>query len=110
MKFTKENARKFKWDGIEGYAYSSKEDFPDMSCAYIIVTGTHGKIKNIKSNRIYFVIEGKGEFIVNDKSIQARTGDVVIIPKNTPYDFKGDMRLFLVSSPAFDPKADIKLE
>lgn len=110
MKFTKNNARKFEWGGIEGYAYSSKEDFPNMSCAYIIVTGKHGKIKNIKSDRTYFVVEGEGEFVVNDKSISVKAGDVVMIPKNIPLDYNGKMKLVLVDSPAFDPDAEVKLE
>jgi mannose-6-phosphate isomerase-like protein (cupin superfamily) len=110
MKFTKDSAKKFKFKGIEGYEYISKEDFPEMSCAYITVTGTHGKIKNVKSNRVYFVIDGKGEFTVNDEKVKVRTGDVVVIPKGTPYDYSGHMKLLLVDSPAFDPGADVKLE
>ena len=110
MKFTKDKARRFGWEGIEGYAYLSKEDFPDMSCAYIIVTGRQGKIKSIKNNRIYFVMEGEGEFVVNDKPVAVKAGDAVIIPKDTPYDYSGNMKLFLVNSPAFEPEGDVKLE
>jgi mannose-6-phosphate isomerase-like protein (cupin superfamily) len=110
MKFEIKNARKFSWKGIEGYAYNSKDDFANMCGAFIIVTGRHGKIKNMKSDRIYFVIEGSGKFIVNDKVIEVKKTDIVLIPKNTPYDFEGEMKLFLVTSPSFDPKDEIKLE
>jgi len=110
MKFMKYNARKFSWKGINGWAYSSKEDFSKMSCAYIVVTGRHGKIKNTKSDRLYFVIEGGGQFIIKDEPEKVREGDVVIIPKNTPFDYIGKMKLLLVDSPAFDPEADVKME
>ena len=110
MKFIKENARKFGWEGINGWAYFSKEEFSGMSCAYIIVEGRHGRIKNLKSDRLYFIIEGRGEFTVNGRQMKVKPGDVVVIPKNTPYDYKGKMKVLLVDSPAFDPKADIKME
>jgi mannose-6-phosphate isomerase-like protein (cupin superfamily) len=110
MKFTRDKARRFGWKGIDGWAYLSREDFPEMSCSYIIVTGRHGRTKSLTNNRIYFVIEGRGEFIINDKSIRVSAGEAVVVPKNTPYDFRGDMKLFLVNSPAFDPEGDIKLE
>jgi mannose-6-phosphate isomerase-like protein (cupin superfamily) len=113
MKFTKENARTFGWKGIEGRAYNSKDDFANASAAYFEVTGKHGKVKTIKSDRIYLVLEGRGEFIIDGKVIPVEKTDVIIIPKNTPYDYRavdGTMKLFLVHSPAFDPEGDINLE
>ena len=38
---------------------------PNFSGTLITIDGTHGLMKNIKEDRIYFVIEGKGKFIVN---------------------------------------------
>lgn len=113
MKFTKDNAKKFGWEGIEGWAYNSKDDFPNASAACFEVTGKHGKVKTTKNDRVYLVLEGKGEFIINGKTIPVEETDVIIVPKNTPYDYRateGTMKLFLVHCPAFDPEADIKLE
>ncbi len=110
MKFEIKNAKRFSWPGIEGYAYMDKAESKKMSCAYINVGGRHGKIKNIKSDRLYFVISGNGKFIVNDKSMDVKKTDAILIPKSTPYDYKGRMKLFLIDCPAFDPKADIKIE
>ena len=61
--------------------------------------------RNIKSDRIYFVLEGK--LTVRDengKVFIARRGDIVFIPKNTKYHFKGTFKALLINSPAFDPK------
>ncbi len=110
MKFEKKDARVFGWRGLKGWAYNSKEDFPTASAAYIEVTGKHGKIKTTKSDKIYFIISGKGKFIINGKETQVKKTDVVIIPKNTPYDYSGKMKLFLVDTPAFDPECEVKLE
>jgi len=112
MKFTLDKALEFGWDGLKAWAYNSKEDFSRASAAYFEVTGSHGKTKTSKSDRIYLVLEGQGEFIINDKAISVQKSDVIIVPKNTPYDYKatkGTLKLFLVHSPAFDPDAEVAL-
>jgi len=113
MKFTLKKAFKFGWEGLKGWAYNSRGDFPNASAAYFEVTGSHGKVKTTKSDRIYLVLDGQGEFTIDGKIIPVEKTDVVIVPKNTPYDYKatkGTLKLFLVHCPAFDPEADVKLE
>ena len=113
MRFKLKDAYKFGWKGLKGWAYNSKNDFPNASATYFEVTGKHGKIKTTKSDRVYLVLEGKGEFIINDKVINVEKDDVIIVPKNTPYDYKakrGIMKLFLVHTPAFEPEAEEKLK
>ncbi|MCX6826427.1 MAG: cupin domain-containing protein, partial [candidate division Zixibacteria bacterium] len=73
----------------------------------------HGKVKSTKSDRVYLVLEGKGKFMVGNEKNDVKKDDVIIIPKNTPYDYKaigGKLKLFLVHTPAYDEKAEIKLE
>ncbi len=113
MKFTLKKAVKFGWKGLKGWAYNSKNDFPNASAAYFEVTGRHSKVKTTKSDRIYFVLGDKGEFVIDGKRIPVEKNDVIIVPKNTPYDYKAKkvkLKLFLVHSPAFDPEAKVKLE
>ncbi len=113
MKFILNNARKFGWKGLKGWAYNSKEDFQNASAAYFEVNGSHGKVKTTLSDRIYFVIDGEGEFILNGKKILVGKTDVIVIPKNTPYNYKakkGVLKLFLVHVPAYDPKFEVKLK
>ncbi len=112
-KFTFKNAHQFGWEGLKGWGYNSKEDFSNASAAYFEVTGSHGKVKTTKSDRVYFVVDGKGEFVVDGEKIPVEESDVVIVPKNTPYDYKvkeGTMKLFLVHVPAYDEEAEVKLE
>jgi len=113
MNFKLKDAFQFGWEGIKGWAYNSKDDFANASAAYFEVSGKHGKVKTTKSDRIYLVLEGKGEFIIDGKVTLVDKTDVIIVPKNTPYDYKaidGTMKLFLVHCPAFEPEADVKLE
>jgi mannose-6-phosphate isomerase-like protein (cupin superfamily) len=113
MKFKLNKAHKFEWEGLKGWAYNSKEDFPNTSAAYFEVTGSHGKVKTTESDRVYYVLDGNGEFILNEEVIPVEKSDVIIVPKNTPYDYratKGTLKLFLVHSPAFEPEAEMKLK
>ena len=113
LKFKIKNAHKFGWNGLKGLSYSSKKDFERASAAIFEVTGRHGKIKSLVSDRIYFVLSGKGEFIINGKVVPVEKNDVIIVPKNTPYDYrtvKGKLKLFLVHTPAFDNNKEVKLD
>ena len=90
---------------IHGYNFS-----PKYSAALIEISGNHGKVKSLRGDRIYFILSGKGIFWINGKEYSVSEGDLVFIPKETPYNIIGKMKYFLVNSPAFDPKEDVKLE
>lgn len=113
-KFELKDAYEFGWQGLKGKAYSDASDFKDASVAVFEVTGSYGKVKSLVSNRIYLVLEGKGEFIINGKVIPVKPTDVIIVPKNTPYDYRATegtiLKLFLVHSPAWTPEKEVELE
>jgi mannose-6-phosphate isomerase-like protein (cupin superfamily) len=53
------------------------------------------------------VLEGEATFVAGDHEVQARAGDVVIVPPDTPHAFtnSGDRRLRQIDihvSPTFD--------
>jgi mannose-6-phosphate isomerase-like protein (cupin superfamily) len=95
---------------LKGYAFSSKEDFERASAAYFEVEERHGMVRNLISDRIYFVLDGMGDFIIDNEKVAVQKGDVIIVPRNTNYDYQGKLKLFLVHSPAYDPKNDIDIE
>ncbi len=113
LKFKLKDAKHFGWEGLKGWEFNSKEDFERTSAAMFEVTGKHGKVKSLASDRVYLILGGKGKFIINEEVVLVEKNDVIIVPKNTPYDYKttkGKLRLFLVHAPAFDNTKEIKLE
>lgn len=110
MKFTLKKATPFSWPGLKGWAYNSKEDFRNASVAVFKVNGRHGKTKNTRSDRVYYVLKGRGQFLLEGKITPVKMTDVVIVPKDTSYDYKGKMELFLVHLPAYDKKYEVKQE
>ncbi len=91
---------------IRVYDFGTKK----YDAALIEINGNHGKVKALKSDRIYFIISGKGAFIVDGKEQEVSEGDLVFIPHNTPYNIIGKLKFFLVNSSAFDPKEDVRLD
>ena len=111
MKFSRPTENTFGWEGLKGWAYNLQEDFENASAAYFEVTGSHGKTTTTRSDRIYLVLEGEGEFVIDGEATEVSKDDVVIVPKNTPYDYtakNGMMKLFLVHTPSFNPDFEVQ--
>ncbi len=113
-KFNLKDAHEFGWEGIRGKAYSDINNFQGASAALFDVTGRHGKVKSSASNRVYLVLRGRGRFMIKDEIIAVEKTDVIIVPKNTPYEYEADegemLKLFLVHTPAFTPEKEVRLE
>ena len=88
------------------YEYKINSNF---SGALIEMNGDHGKVKCLGEDRIYFILEGNGKFIIGDESGEVSPNDLIFVPKNTPYNIMGKMKYFLICSPEFDPKDDVHL-
>jgi len=95
---------------VQGRPIVTSNDFERLGCGVFRVETRHGLIKNIASDRIYLVLEGQGRFTVAGEAFDVAKGDVVLVPRNTPYDYEGQLKLFLVHSPANNDEADISLE
>jgi len=80
-----------------------------FSGALIEINGNHGKIKCINEDRIYFIINGNGKFIINDEETEVGAEDVIFVPKNAPYNIIGKMKFFMICSPEFNPDDDVHL-
>ena len=83
--------------------YQVNENF---SGALIEIHGKHGKMRCKTQDRIYFIVEGEGTFIVADEAYEVYKEDLVFIPKNTIYDIVGDLHFFMVCTPEFKAEED----
>ncbi len=82
----------------------------NFSGALIEINGNHGALKCLKEDRIYFIIEGNGKFIINNQEKEISPNDLIFVPKETPYNILGKMKYFLICSPEFNPEHDVFLE
>ena len=81
----------------------------DFSAALIEINGDHGKLRCIGEDRIYFILDGEGKFVIGDEESDISPNDLIFVPKNTPYNIIGKMKYFLICSPEFNPKDDVFL-
>ena len=113
MKFVRPNKNSFGWKGLQGWAYNSRDDFENVSAAYFEVTGSHGRTKTTRSDRVYLVLDGEGEFEIDGNVVKVVKDDVIIVPRSTPYDYRaltGTLKLFLVHTPSYDADSEVKID
>ena len=70
-----------------------------------------GHVTTIRQNEVdfrYYIIDGVGEFIIEDEAHSVKPGDTVNIPKGTKFTYVGAMELILISTPSwFESQEDI---
>jgi mannose-6-phosphate isomerase-like protein (cupin superfamily) len=89
---------------IEVLAYNIKEDFEQASVGIVESPGLHGRIRQPISNRVYLVLEG------DDEVVSVGKDDVMIVPNETAHDYRDQMRLFLIHTPAYEQDSDVHLD
>ena len=110
FKFTLKDGYDFDRGDVTGHAYLTHEQFRSMSAAVFRCKGRAKTMKSINSDRLYIVTEGKGSFCIGRKRLEVHKSDIVIVPRNTAYSYKGIMTCYLVHSPAFDKTKEVQLE
>lgn len=100
LKISQKDSFQHETNVLKGYYYQLPEVNGGQSVVYAEVTGDHGqRIIKDKKARIYYIIAGEGEFIVNGEKTLARKGDVIVIPPNGTYSYhatKPVLKLLLV--------------
>ena len=87
--------------------YLDKSSNMGYSIVRTHLNGTHPLMKNIISNRTYYIIDGSASFDVDGEKFSLQKGDTLTIPKDTLYKFEGKFDAILISCPAFDEKYDV---
>lgn len=62
-----------------------------------------GFAKNTVSKELAYVIEGEGKIITPTETRSIKVGDVIFLDTNELFAWEGKLKLFMVTSPTFDP-------
>ncbi|MFA6551494.1 MAG: hypothetical protein WCV41_03140 [Patescibacteria group bacterium] len=89
-------ARKIS-DSYSVFNFLTADDSDKVSIA-IGQAINHNETTKTNSDRAYLVLKGK--LAVNDMLI-GKSGDVIFIPSNVEYNFKGTFKAVIVNSPPF---------
>lgn len=86
--------------GIHGKLYPTRSLLSSSEYILMTVQKQHETtIVERESNFVYFILSGSGYFIINGVSEPCRKGNLVVIPKGTPFTYKGKMRMLLICTP-----------
>jgi mannose-6-phosphate isomerase-like protein (cupin superfamily) len=66
------------------------------------LSGRHRRLKTRRSTRVYYVLDGSARFAIgDDEPFEARSGDAVVVPRDTPYEFDGTMTYLVINGPGY---------
>jgi mannose-6-phosphate isomerase-like protein (cupin superfamily) len=88
MKINASQAVREDWDQCRSWNYKLKQLSGYQSVVYAELDGQHGESQAEDLERVYFIIEGQGEFSIAGQIEQVSKGDVITIPPHTTYDYK----------------------
>ncbi|SRR5258708_28931219 len=86
MKISKKEAIKHGRKGVKGIYYQLPNIDSGTTVAYAEFTGEHGERTIGERARIYYILDGKGEFLVNGKKFLVEKADLVPIPPKSTYN------------------------
>ena len=85
--------------------YNSAEQCAEAAVVYQETKQGHFKeFCHTKSNFIYYIIEGSGTWIIEDEKHAVEAGDVVIVPPNTRFYYRGNLKQVCITAPSWQPE------
>jgi mannose-6-phosphate isomerase-like protein (cupin superfamily) len=79
-----------------------------MSVTWVRLDGRHRRLRTDRSARVYYVLDGSATFVLGDgPELEAGPGDVVVVPRGVPYEFRGEMTYLAMNAPAFVEGDDV---
>ncbi len=87
MKITQHQSTRQDWDQTKSWNYKLKNLSPYQSVVYAEIQNDHGEVHSNDIERIYYIIDGEGEFVYNSETISVIKGDVITIPPRTTYNY-----------------------
>jgi len=88
-------------------AFDMPDETPSMSVTHIKIWGRLQQITCDETDRAMFVIEGDAIARVGDEEpAYVGSGDFILIPKGTSYEFKGNLTYLVINSPAYREGSD----
>lgn len=88
MKISKEQSIRHDWENVKSWNYKLTDFSPKQSVVYAELEGDHGEVHTEGVERIYYILDGEGEFNIEGKVTTVGKEDVITVPPKTNYDYK----------------------
>ncbi|MFA6530240.1 MAG: hypothetical protein WCT31_00785 [Candidatus Micrarchaeia archaeon] len=90
--------------------YVKKKGKNSFNAIFVECKKRHYRTKLTGATRLYFVISGSGNFIINGKKERAKLYDLFVITDKDIYEYNGKMKLIEVNVPATGQSNEKRLE
>jgi len=108
--FTKDQVPVFVKHGVSMWQLGGTEEQPEKIIYQETTKGHDEEFANTVSTFKYYILEGDGEFVISGVSYPVTDGSVVIIPPNTPFYYKGNLKQILVTTPSWKEGTDVHIK
>src|SRR5215471_18527418 len=89
----------FEGKGFRGFRFDPLRN-QELEIHFVDVTRGHDTfLISRKATRIYYVLDGKGYFTIEDQKYGVEPGVLVEVPPNVEYSYSGAMKLLLIGNP-----------
>ncbi len=101
--FRPENAELIEKHGVRMRIYTTKADCKNAALLYQDTEIGHTEeFLHERSDFIYYILEGSGSWIVEDREFEVQAGDVVVVPAGKRFWFKGSLKQICITAPAWE--------
>ncbi len=105
-------AKRVAFEGLEIRDYTPDQNHSSSLAIVEIPPGMlHRKARSTRSDKYYYVIEGKISFVLGSDEYRLEEGDSCLVPKGVPFGYRNDTEakaiLSLIHTPAFDLSAEV---
>jgi len=103
--FRPEGSKVIEKHGVCMMIYNTKEDSPNAAVLYQETkTGHAEEFIHYKSDFLYYILEGSGTWVVENREFEVRKGDVVVVPAGNRFWFRGNLKQVCITAPAWEEK------
>ena len=112
MKIERETLKSFEFFGLEIRDYTAGLEGSSSMAEIKVPTGArHERAWSKRSDKYYYVVEGRLSFIVDNQVLDLSTGDVCIIQQGARFSYENQTeetaKLLIVHTPSFELAEDV---
>ena len=107
MKIERESLKAIEFDGLEIRDYTAGRDVSSSMAEITVPAGArHKRSWSKRSDKYYYVLDGRLSFIVDDQVVDLSTGDACIIRQGVRFSYENKtgaiVKILLVHTPSFE--------
>lgn len=105
MVFKKTEALKLEKHSVRMWVYNCAEGCPQAGIAYQETeTGHAQEFYHDKSAFVFYIIEGRDTWVIEDEEYPVESSDVVFVPPGKRFYYKGRFKQICITAPAWEEK------